>query len=279
MLDSKTTFWYTVGPRFSAHPDLVTKTLSPEDVTKSGSDWATVQPRTQICSILFVRYLNHRDFVFRLLVQLCIHEFLSSQLHRAGKFSIMLEHNAINLWEEWPQYIIVRGGGVNGGWEGVLPINKVVTCHCTCSLAEKTKMRGRTQYPRFLTNKHLGIKDTSHSVARAYFWEEWPQYIIVRGGGLGGCIGIPNKVVTCHCTCSLADVTKPRRNALVQKTGAALTWYDQNLCAPRGDKSHNSLRKTTVTIHNFIRNPYEGGMKNLGKHAMILCSLPIVRAK
>eukprot|EP00116_Pleurobrachia_bachei_P015749 sb/3476011/ len=34
---------YTVGPRFSAprfsgHPDLVTKTLSPEDVTKSGSD-------------------------------------------------------------------------------------------------------------------------------------------------------------------------------------------------------------------------------------------------
>eukprot|EP00116_Pleurobrachia_bachei_P000590 sb/3460852/ len=28
--------------------------------------------------------------------------------------------------------------------------------------------------------------------------------------------------------------------------------------SPRGDKSHNSLRKTTVTSHNFIRDPYNG---------------------
>eukprot|EP00116_Pleurobrachia_bachei_P018746 sb/3479008/ len=38
-----TIFLHTVGPRFSdprfsGHPDLVPKTLSPEDVTKSGSD-------------------------------------------------------------------------------------------------------------------------------------------------------------------------------------------------------------------------------------------------
>eukprot|EP00116_Pleurobrachia_bachei_P003951 sb/3464213/ len=36
----------TVGPRFSGHPDLVTNTLSPEDVTKSGSDCITVLAST-----------------------------------------------------------------------------------------------------------------------------------------------------------------------------------------------------------------------------------------
>eukprot|EP00116_Pleurobrachia_bachei_P014402 sb/3474664/ len=50
--------------------------------------------------MLFVRYIyiNHRDFVFPLsYYSYCSHDFLSSRLHRAGKCSIMLEHNAINL--------------------------------------------------------------------------------------------------------------------------------------------------------------------------------------
>eukprot|EP00116_Pleurobrachia_bachei_P018918 sb/3479180/ len=43
--DQQGKYTATLGPRFSAHPDLVppdlvTKTLSPEDVTKSGSDCA-----------------------------------------------------------------------------------------------------------------------------------------------------------------------------------------------------------------------------------------------
>ena len=31
----------------------------------------------------------------------------------------------------------------------------------------------------------------------------------------------------------------------------------------RGDKLHNSLRKTTVTSHNFIRDPYELKVTNV----------------
>eukprot|EP00116_Pleurobrachia_bachei_P009470 sb/3469732/ len=37
--------------------------------------------------------LKHKDFYY----SYCSHDFLSSRLHRAGKCSIMLEHNAISL--------------------------------------------------------------------------------------------------------------------------------------------------------------------------------------
>ena len=52
-----------------------------------------------ICSILFVRYINDRNFVTRLLYYcstVTVNVAMISFLHRAGKFSIM-NHNAINL--------------------------------------------------------------------------------------------------------------------------------------------------------------------------------------